>query len=359
MMMNLREGRFDNKLSSGSSNDPFEGFGGDGGTAALARMSRRKRTSQLRLEKDLEELSYRRCERDFARSEINVFKGTDEVLPNIRVLVYPLKGPFQGGQFEFDLKIPEDYPYAAPVVHCLTRAFHPNICFYTGKVQLSLLSQGGWRPVFAINNVVLGLQLMFLEPQKQFATNKQCWDLYCKDKAKYEHFIRQSLHGGNHEGYELVNHFQRIPSAGSKRPKPFEAASAQRDSHGGSGGGSDLSCPPQKRRRLVSEITNKLLKTHVGQYDPRRHDDARRRQEQHQQQNRTSSVKKRRIDWIEPCAKVSRRRSDDKSSSSGGADDEREYGRSDEDTMITTTSSTTSSSNLLGGGLLGGPAFGF
>ena len=273
-----------------------------------SRVSRSKRTSHLRLEKDLDELSYRRCERDFARSEINVHKDDDSVLlPNVRVLVYPLKGPFMGGRFEFDLKIPENYPYSPPTVHCLTRTLHPNICFYTGRVEFSILSRAGWRPVLGINDVILGLQLMFLEPQKQFATNKQCWDLYCSDIPRYENFIRQSLHGGKYEGYDLVNHFEINYSSGSKRTKPSDTDSVS---------ASPGLYPPQKRRRLVSEITNQLSQTHVSL------------QGLHHQQPRSSQPKKRKMDWLGPCDRVSRRRSD------GKCDD-------DEGRRITYSSTTT------------------
>ena len=283
------------KGRSQSRRTPFEIFESGEKTSSVKSMS--KRTSQLRLEKDLEELSHKRDGRDFARSDINIYKDDHStVVPNIRVVVYPLRGPFSGGRFEFHLKIPENYPYSPPVVHCLTRTFHPNICFYTGRTEFSILREG-WRPVLAIKDVIAGLQLMFLEPHKQFPTNKQIWELYCNNRPKYENWIRQSLRGGKHEGYDLVNHFAINCSSGLKRTKPSSAVSPTTTSPG--------LHPPQKRRRLVSEITNKLSKTHVSRFDPR------------DQQRRSSTSKKRRMEWVEPCERVSRRRSDGERRSDG------------------------------------------
>jgi len=274
---------------------PFDNFDRGGGREKTSSAkSTSKGTSQLRLEKDLEELSHRRRERDFARSEINIYKDDDStVVPNIRVVVYPLRGPFAGGRFEFDLKIPENYPYSPPVVHCLTRTFHPNICFYTGKTEFSILREG-WRPVLAIKDVIAGLQLMFLEPHKKFATNKQCWELYCNNRPRYENWIRQSLRGGKYEGYDLVNHFAINYSSGSKRTNRSTSVSPGLN-------------PPQKRRRLVSEITNKLSKTHVSRFNPRDQQQC----SSSSSSSSSSTSKKRRMEWVEPCGRVSRRRSDD------------------------------------------------
>ena len=69
--------------------------------------------------------------------------------------------------------------------------------------------------------------------------------------------------------------------------------------------------PPQKRRRLVSEITNKLSKTHVSRFNPRD------QQQCSSSSSSSSTSKKRRMEWVEPCERVSRRRSDGKRRSDG------------------------------------------
>lgn len=88
-----------------------------------------------------------------------------------------LEGPWSGGVFEFSFVIPPQYPFAPPIVRCLTQVLHPNISLRTGEVSLLCLASD-WKPgqvlrvfvftlshsVLSLNHVLLMLQLVFLEP---------------------------------------------------------------------------------------------------------------------------------------------------------------------------------------------------
>lgn len=59
---------------------------------------------------------------------------------------------------------PTNQPHPTPrqQVRCLTPAWHPRVELRTGRVALPLLRE--WRPVLSLSTVLLGLQLLFIDP---------------------------------------------------------------------------------------------------------------------------------------------------------------------------------------------------
>lgn len=222
-----------------------------------------KSVSRLRFEKDMQELAFKRNQSDFASCMISVHDNITAPL-SIDVNVSLRKGPYRGGSFDFNIAIGDGYPYEAPVVFCLTRAYHPNICFQTGKVHIALISKD-WRPVLSINSVVLALQLMFLEPQKSCAVNEECCRLYAKSQlqsasaSEFEITTQRILRGCILHGYQMINHFASASSFGNgsrvmkgKRSRPSAASFVGEHDR------------QSKRPKEVKFITKKLSKTHVS-----------------------------------------------------------------------------------------------
>jgi len=149
-----------------------------------------KQMAELRLKKDLCELKRNRVTCDFAKTKV-IFPRDHNVL-DLRLIVSPVRGPYTGGKFEFNVSIPPMYPFYAPKVICLTKVYHPNICMNTGRVYIAILGKD-WRPVLTVNAVLLGLQLIFLEPNPNFPVNPECCEVYKHDPVLFGKLVRQSV----------------------------------------------------------------------------------------------------------------------------------------------------------------------
>ena len=85
----------------------------------------------MRIEKELAEVS-----------KIDDTSGVSatKVDGDIRHLRGKIKGssgtPYEGGIFEIDIKIPQQYPFVPPKMHFITKIWHPNISSQTGAICL-------------------------------------------------------------------------------------------------------------------------------------------------------------------------------------------------------------------------------
>ena len=84
------------------------------------------------------------------------FKDPDDVL-NFRVFIEPDEGMYKGGTFSFTFKVPENFPFDPPKVHCEQTIYHPNIDLQ-GNVCLNILRED-WKPVLNLNAIIVGLQV--------------------------------------------------------------------------------------------------------------------------------------------------------------------------------------------------------
>ena len=84
---------------------------------------------------------------------------------------------WEGGRYLFTFKIPENYPYEPPVVHCDTKIWHPNIDL-EGNVCLNILRKD-WKPVLSINHVIFGLETLFISPNPTDPLNKGTFTFSC------------------------------------------------------------------------------------------------------------------------------------------------------------------------------------
>ncbi len=166
--------------------------------------------SELRIKKDLDELSFRRAHCDFARTRVLLPRGKADLL-ELRLIISPTKGAYKGGHFDFKLVIPPMYPYNAPEVWCTTKVFHPNICLETGRVFLAIVDDE-WRPVMSVSSVVVGLQLMFLEPNPDSAINPEAARIFRTDSELFAAQVQRSLAGAVYGEHVLPDHRIGAPS---------------------------------------------------------------------------------------------------------------------------------------------------
>ena len=76
---------------------------------------------------------------DVASDEISGVKAAPKG-PSNRHLLGSLKGPvgtpYEGGVFEIDISIPDQYPFEPPRMKFISKIWHPNISSQTGAICL-------------------------------------------------------------------------------------------------------------------------------------------------------------------------------------------------------------------------------
>ncbi|EFJ45706.1 hypothetical protein VOLCADRAFT_63302 [Volvox carteri f. nagariensis] len=79
------------------------------------------------------------------------------------VLRGPKDTPFEGGNFELVINVPEQYPLQPPSVRYRTRIFHPNVHFKTGEICLDIL-KSAWSPAWTLHSVCQAVLALMSDP---------------------------------------------------------------------------------------------------------------------------------------------------------------------------------------------------
>nr|CCC92878.1 putative ubiquitin-protein ligase [Trypanosoma congolense IL3000] len=74
----------------------------------------------------------------------------------------PPQSSYEGGTFELELFLPEEYPMVPLKVRFLTRIYHPNVD-KLGRICLDVIKDK-WSPALQIAQVLLSIQLLMASP---------------------------------------------------------------------------------------------------------------------------------------------------------------------------------------------------
>lgn len=93
--------------------------------------------------------------------------------------------PYEGGNFNVDVKIPNEYPFRPPIMKFDTRIWHPNVSSQTGAICLDTLSTA-WSPVLTIKSTLLSLQSLLESPEPKDPQDAEVAKMMNDNKPAFE-----------------------------------------------------------------------------------------------------------------------------------------------------------------------------
>ncbi|KAH3268594.1 hypothetical protein KXW23_004987 [Aspergillus fumigatus] len=105
--------------------------------------------------------------------------------------------PYEGGTYEVDIKIPNDYPFRPPVMKFVTKVWHPNVSSQTGAICLDTLSSA-WSPVLTIKSALLSLQSLLSTPEPKDPQDAEVATMLLRRPKEFERVAREwaAIHAG-------------------------------------------------------------------------------------------------------------------------------------------------------------------
>ena len=122
-----------------------------------------------------------------------------------RALIHgPSDTLYEGGLYELEIILTQDYPITPPRLRFITRICHPNVDA-EGVVKVDVLGSGlgsGWSPAFTIEKVLLAVISILDDPNfdLECAADKALAQLWHDDRPAYEARVRAK----NREAAHLV-----------------------------------------------------------------------------------------------------------------------------------------------------------
>ncbi|XP_022082942.1 spore wall protein 2-like [Acanthaster planci] len=119
----------------------------------------------------------------------------------ITVSIIPDSGLYQDGEFMFSIVCGNKYPAQSPSVSCKTMIYHPNIDTIEGdgEICLNLLDDDNWSASMTLEDVVQGILFLLYNPNLEDPLNVLIGP--GMDEEEFADNVRQSLDGGDVEGY--------------------------------------------------------------------------------------------------------------------------------------------------------------
>ncbi len=159
--------------------------------------SRGRTVAELRLQTEMTEL-----DKDLDPCMQLTFPDVDNIMEfYMTIKIEDKESPWYLGTYKFQIKVPTSYPFDPPHCLCLTKIYHPNISL-EGNVCLNILRMD-WKPIFCITTVLIGLRMLFLEPNPNDPLNQEAAAVMQTDPALFKNNVRKSLKGYSVDGHSF------------------------------------------------------------------------------------------------------------------------------------------------------------
>lgn len=112
--------------------------------------------------------------------------------------------PYEGGVFQVDINIPNEYPFKPPQMKFLTKIYHPNISSVTGAICLDILKDA-WTPILTLKSSLISLQSLLQSPEPNDPQDAEVAKHYLSNKKGFEDTAAYwtKLYAGEGEKEEL------------------------------------------------------------------------------------------------------------------------------------------------------------
>ncbi|TIA89352.1 hypothetical protein E3P99_02139 [Wallemia hederae] len=97
----------------------------------------------------------------------------------------PEDTPYEGGEFNVDIQVPDSYPFKPLKMKFITRVYHPNISSQTGLICLDILGKE-WSPVLTLKSTLISLQSLLCSPVPEDPQDAVVAKVYTTDRKKFE-----------------------------------------------------------------------------------------------------------------------------------------------------------------------------
>ncbi|KAK2727105.1 hypothetical protein QYM36_007823, partial [Artemia franciscana] len=105
----------------------------------------------------------------------------------------PPNTPYDGGKYNLEIVIPDDYPFDPPKVKFLTKIWHPNISSVTGAICLDILKTQ-WAASMTVRSVLMSIQALLASPEPDDPLDAIVAGQY---KQSYETYKKTAAHWNN------------------------------------------------------------------------------------------------------------------------------------------------------------------
>jgi len=97
---------------------------------------------------------------------------------------------YEGGKYDINIEIPNEYPFRPPIMKFATKIWHPNVSSQTGAICLDTLSTG-WSPVLTIKSALLSLQSLLSTPEPKDPQDAEVAQMLIKNPKEFERVARE------------------------------------------------------------------------------------------------------------------------------------------------------------------------
>jgi ubiquitin-conjugating enzyme E2 D/E len=137
-----------------------------------------KQSTVNRLNKELAELSTNPPENS------SVSLAGDNLSQWTLHVVGPAGTPYEGGNFQLSIAVPDNYPFKPPEVKFTTRIYHPNVKSDDGSICADVY-QTNWAPTLNIRYVIDTVLSIMLQPNADHAVEPEIAQLMLADEGAY------------------------------------------------------------------------------------------------------------------------------------------------------------------------------